>query len=52
MDADVAAVCGTMIAAFGVWLYFMFGTRRTVLRVFGWIVGIFAIGYIFVYYPI
>jgi hypothetical protein len=40
---EVFSVLG-IIAVFGVLLYFMFVTRRTVLRVFGWAVFLFPIG--------
>ncbi|MDR0652958.1 MAG: hypothetical protein LBG12_06585 [Synergistaceae bacterium] len=37
------------IAALGVWLYLMFVTRRTVLRIFGWTMAIFAVGFFFIH---
>jgi hypothetical protein len=38
-----------IIAVIIVVLYFMFGTRRTILRIFGWTLGIFTIGFFFVH---
>jgi hypothetical protein len=38
-----------IIAVFGVLLYFMFVTKRTILRIFGWIVFFFAIRFTFIY---
>jgi hypothetical protein len=48
MDMVVVVTLGGF-AALVVLLYFMFGTRRTVLRIFGWTVFLFsAIGFIFI----
>ncbi|MDR1133715.1 MAG: hypothetical protein LBL05_06095 [Synergistaceae bacterium] len=47
MDMAFVAIFG-VIAVFGILLYCMFITRRTVLRIFGWTVGIFIIGFIFI----